>query len=509
MTGGWTGGYLTEVDYKATLHRELAPTNLALAATIKLVSAPPPDRPYTFLELGCGFGVTTAALAAANPHATFYANDFNPAHVVQARRLAAEAGIENVTFLEQSFAELRETDLPEFDYIVLHGVLSWVSAENVAHIVEVIRRRLKPGGLAYVSYNTLPGWSAVAPLQRLLENVSRQLSGSVLDRLAQSVVLVEQLKSAEARYFALNPFAAQWVDDFRQSDPQYLAHEYLNEHWTPFYAADVHDRMTQAKLTFIASAEQLENFRDESMTPAMRRLLNDIPAGALRETAHDFAVNRMFRRDVFARGVVAIDVAEQRRILAATRFALTRARARCEVEARVPNATVRLDDPVFPALLDVMAAGPQTLDALCAHPALAPMGRDEVVRAMMTLVSVTYATVALPVEGEAARRARTDRFNAVAVRRMLDGKPPRALASPVLGNGVPIDPIDCFCLAAIADGRDRVDFVLDRIAATGQPIAKAGKTITDPDVLRAEIAVRVAATTAEGPGVLATLGIVI
>ncbi|MGE0744783.1 MAG: methyltransferase regulatory domain-containing protein [Rhodospirillales bacterium] len=507
MAGGWTEGYLAEVDYSATLHRELAPINLALAATIKLVAAPPPERPYNFLELGCGYGVTTAALAAANPHATFHANDFNPAHIAQARRLAAEAGLANITYLEQSFAELRDVALPEFDFIALHGILSWVSADNVGHIVELIRRHLKPAGLCFISYNALPGWSAVAPLQRLLKMLSQQMAGGVLDRLAQSIVMVEQLKSAEARFFGFNPFASQWTDDFRKADPHYLAHEYLNEHWTAYYAADVHARMSEAKLTFVASAEQIENFRDDSLTPAMQRLLNDIPPGPLRETAFDFAVNRIFRRDVFARGVVAIDGREQRRILAESRFVLTRARSRCETEAKVPNATIRIDDPVFPVLLDVMAAGPQVLGALYEHPALAPFGREEVLRAMMVLLSINYAAIALPADGEAARRASAGRFNAAAVRRILDGKPPRALASPVLGNGVPIDPIDCFCLASRHHKGDPVDFVLDRIDATNQTVSKAGKVITDRGELRAEMMVRVTNTLAEGPAVLDALGI--
>lgn len=507
MAGGWTEGYLAEIDYSATLHRELAPINLALAATIKLVAAPPPDRPYNFLELGCGYGVTTAALAAANPHATFYANDFNPAHIAQARRLAAEADLANITYLERSFAELREVALPEFDFIALHGILSWVSDENVGYIVDLIRRLLKPAGLCFISYNALPGWAAMAPLQRLLKMLSQQMAGGVLDRLAQSIVLVEQLKSAEARYFGFNPFAGQWVDDFRQADPQYLAHEYLNEHWKAYYAADVHARMSEAKLTFIASAEQIENFRDDSLTPAMQRLLNDIPPGPLRETAFDFAVNRIFRRDVFARGVVAIDGREQRRILADSRFVLTRARSRCDPDAKVPNATVRIDDPVFPVLLDALATGPQVLGTLYQQPALAPFGREEVQRAMMVLLSVGYAAVALPAEGEAARRASAGRFNAAVARRILDGKPPRALASPVMGNGVPIDPIDCFCLASRHHPGDPVDFVLERIEATNQTVSKGGKVVTDRSTLRTEIALRVANILAEGPTVLDALGI--
>jgi SAM-dependent methyltransferase len=509
VTSGWTGGYLTEIDYKATFQREIAPTNLCLAATIKLVESPPLDRPFNYLELGCGYGLTTTILAAANPNGAFIANDFNPAHIVQARRLAAEAGVDNVRFLEQSFAELLEIDLPEFDFIALHGVLSWVSADNVQNIVELLRRRMKPGGMAYVSYNTMPAWAAIAPVQHLIETMSRHFSGSVIERLGQCIVLAERLKAANARYFVTNPFAARWIDDFRREDPHYLAHEYLSENWTAYYAADVHARMTQAKLTFVGSAAQLENFQDDSQSDEMRQLIRDIPAGPLRELATDFAINRMFRRDVFVRGAVAIDTLEQRRILMGARYALTRARRYCDLEVGVPGGTVRLDEPIIPALLDVLAERPRTLAELIGHPSLATTKTDAIVRALMTLVSVTYAQTCLPPDGEPARRARTDRFNEVAVRRILSGRPLQALASPVLGNGVPIDPIDCFCLAARHAGGDPVDFVLDRLAATDQPVAKGGEPVTDPAVLRGEVADRLARMIADGPPFLGALGITI
>jgi len=63
---------------------------------------------------------------------------------------------------------VERSDLPDFDFITLHGIYSWISPENRRTIVEFMRRKLKPGGIVYISYNCMPGWAGMMPLRRLL-----------------------------------------------------------------------------------------------------------------------------------------------------------------------------------------------------------------------------------------------------------------------------------------------------------------------------------------------------
>ena len=87
---------------------------------------------------------------------------FIPAHAAFARSLATAAGSDAKLF-DQSFAEFcARSDLPQFDFIGLHGIYSWVSEENQTVIVDFVRRRLKVGGVLYISYNTQPGYAATA-----------------------------------------------------------------------------------------------------------------------------------------------------------------------------------------------------------------------------------------------------------------------------------------------------------------------------------------------------------
>lgn len=157
----WSAGYVTEVAYAYGPYINLAPQNLALAALAKGVAAPGLDAsPLRVLELGCGQGYSANLIAAANPHVDYTAIDFNPGHVAGARALAAAADTPNVHFSEASFEEfVEDRSQGDFHVITLHGIYSWVSAENRAHIIRIAREKLRPGGLLYISYNCHPGWA--------------------------------------------------------------------------------------------------------------------------------------------------------------------------------------------------------------------------------------------------------------------------------------------------------------------------------------------------------------
>ena len=87
-------------------------------------------QPFTKVDLGCGYGVSLLLEAAAYPHAQFYGIDINSTHISWAKRPAAEAQLDNVHYLEIGFADLLESGIPEFEFIGMHGVWSWVSQSN-------------------------------------------------------------------------------------------------------------------------------------------------------------------------------------------------------------------------------------------------------------------------------------------------------------------------------------------------------------------------------------------
>src|SRR5690606_8776735 len=244
----WADGYVVDIDYTDGYYRELAPELLRFVALLGGVQRLEPQEGFNYCELGCGNGRSLVLHAAADPRGRFFGVDFNPAHILNARNLAREAGAGNAVFLENSFAELHEVDLPEMDFITLHGVHSWVSVENRQHITAFIRRRLKPGGLIFISYNCLPGLAALQPLQRLLMSQAARGSGPLGGRIRAALDFANRLDQAGASYFRLNPVVKSRLDSLGKQSTGYLAHEYFNANWQPSYHADVCAEMAEAKI---------------------------------------------------------------------------------------------------------------------------------------------------------------------------------------------------------------------------------------------------------------------
>src|SRR5204862_5802417 len=115
-------------------------------------------------------------------------------------------------FLERSFEDLPDEVLPEFDFITLHGVYSWISPELRQSIVRFITRRLKPGGIVYVGYNAMPGWTRGLAVQRLLRDLGTQVPGDSDQKIQRGISMLEKLKDAQAHSFTENETVNRIID---------------------------------------------------------------------------------------------------------------------------------------------------------------------------------------------------------------------------------------------------------------------------------------------------------
>jgi SAM-dependent methyltransferase len=198
----WTAGYNNSVTYTTGFYQEQSPAYLNACLAMQRVS-PPSLEKFTYCELGFGQGLTSLILAATHPQGDFYACDFNPLHVLAAASVRDEAKLPNLTLLENAFGELAQgkVELPMFDYITMHGIISWISDDTRAQIVQFLTRYLKPGGVVQVSYNAMPGCAQVLPLQRLL------MLGAAKDGDAwtNASELANKIADADALFFKRNP----------------------------------------------------------------------------------------------------------------------------------------------------------------------------------------------------------------------------------------------------------------------------------------------------------------
>lgn len=286
MRAKWSDGYAAEMPYLPTYLSAQAPAEMATVCALAGVHCSLPQEGLAFLDLGCGRGMSVLALAAANPSWNAIGVDYMPAHVAEAREIAAAAGLDNARFLEADIAALDEAAaarlLPELDVVTIHGVWTWVSVRVREGILRLLRSRLKPGGLVLVTYNALPGWAEDLALRRLLRDLAARMSGPADRRIAEALEVAHTLHAAGMqalershfmRWYAAAPPAT------RASFARYAVHEFLTEHWEPAWPEDVAAAFAEAKLEPVGPAALAQHFPELTLAPPQREAMAALPAG--------------------------------------------------------------------------------------------------------------------------------------------------------------------------------------------------------------------------------------
>lgn len=503
----WTDGYVAEIDYTHGFYRELTPSFLAFCMLLAGVRPPSLSAPFAYCELGFGQGFSTNLIASATVDGDYWATDFNPSHAVGARRLAEAAGSSNVQFFDHSFAEFLDLETPAFDFITLHGIYSWISPENRATIVDILHRKLKPGGVVYISYNCLPGWSAAMPMRQLMIEHAAGSTEAMTVRIDKAIEFAKQLGELKAGYFSNNPTVAPKLDRLQGMSRNYLAHEYFNRDWKPQYFAEVARELADAKLTFAASANPADHVDVINLTADAQKILSGIGDVMFRETVRDYFLNQQFRKDIFVKGAVRLVAQEQAELLMATRFALTVPRSAVPLTARFAVGDVTLQSETYGPILDILAAGPATLGALMADGSIGPLGFARVLQALTVLVAMGQVAPALPMEGDSARAASTAAFNRAVMERARFSGDLSSLASPVTGGGIGVPRFEQLFLLAAERRVDPAEFAWQTLSAQGQRLVKEGKTLETAEDNLSELQTRAAAFSNHSRPLLEQLGI--
>lgn len=412
-------GYVSGIPYPRRYYRELNPASIAFAALQAGYQAPRLDRPFRYLDLGCGHGYSTTLFAALFPHGEFEGVDIDPAHIASAEQLRHAAEIGNVAFTAASFAKLlTSADAPaqDCDFIILHGVMSWVSAEVRRDIAALIARRLKPGGILYVSYNCQPGWAAKMPLRELLlEAYDRATGATVAARLQNATMLLRGLADSGAHYIDSHPAVLSLLEMIERQEAGYLAHEFLNRHWTIFYHRDMAAEMQALGLAFLGSADAADNVPLLAVPQKPAALMAAQADPVLRETLRDMALNRQFRRDLYGRAQKPLSLADYIAAWRETSFALAIPRDACSLIVKRVFGDVALDESVFAPLLDRLAAGPAAFADLCAVASIGSWGIGDQLQAIQLLVAADFARPIVGGAAVAADSPAVQRFNDAAI----------------------------------------------------------------------------------------------
>lgn len=489
----WTEGYVSDIPYSLGFYRETVPAHLAFAAASIGKHPGLSLDPKHVLELGFGMGLGLVINAAANPNTKFEGVDFNPLHVAHARELADAAGLTNVSLREASFQNLADEaqeGQQDLDLIILHGILTWVSAEAHKAIVEIARKRLKAGGFLYASYNCMPGWAPVLPLQRLMRENAKRIVGRADHQTAAGLDLVRALIAEKALFFASNPSVAPRIEKMASMDKSYLAHEYLNANWFIFHFSDVAALFSDAKLSFLGSATLAENFDIISVPEASRARIAAEADPIFRETLRDFTSNKQFRRDLFGRGVASVTPFESLTHLGPMRFALAAPRDKISFKIQTNLGEIEGRAELYNAVVNSMAERPASFEEIAALPVFGANGHAA---ALQTVSLLVHSGQVFPMRAEAkVDLASAHRLNRVLIEKARLGQFYNFLVAPLVGSAVQIAQVDLFILAAILDSSSlNVSVIIDDVLMTlrrlGKKPVKDGVAITDVEEQRAAL----------------------
>ena len=421
-------GYATDIPYLRDFKPMLAPAWLDHVALVAGVAPPARNDGFAWCDLGCGQGVTAAILAATHPMGVFHGIDAMPAHIDHARGLASEAMVANVEFHAADFAAALDLDLPLFDYIVMHGVYTWVDGANQHALRQLTNRRLKPGGLVYVSYNAMPGWARDLPFQRVLRELAASFPGDSSARLAAAAEIVRVLAGARVPALTGSFIVSELAERPEDYSPAYLVHEFMPAAWRPLYVTEVRMAMKTIGLVPVGSATLIENFDPLMLGEAARATLAAIADDDLRELVRDLYLDQRFRCDVFARGNRRLEGAERRNRLLASTFALAHPADRIRYSITTVAGRCSYDNPAARAIVATLAEGPRSLAGLSPI----PLSAQDVLDNILLLCAAGDAVPAEP------GRASVEALNQAILRRLGGLDEIRSLALPC-GTALELD----------------------------------------------------------------------
>ena len=299
-----TSNAYDQVPYPSLAHVQTHPDRLATIATL-FGMHPPPVQRCRVLELGCGDGTNIISMAYALPGSTFLGIDSAARPTSEGNRAIAELGLPNVSLRQDDIEKFR-ADPASFDYIVAHGVYSWVSPAVRDRILAICREYLSPNGVAYVSYNTYPGCHLRNMVREMILFHVRDRS-SANDKINQGRALLAFLVDSKKQPDLYRTLLAKELENIRERSDAAFYHDDLSPVAHPIYFHEFADHAREHGLQFLGDAMFNEMQADEyqpAALAALEELESDIIA---REQYLDFLMCRRFRRTLLCHREIALD----------------------------------------------------------------------------------------------------------------------------------------------------------------------------------------------------------
>lgn len=294
-----------EVTYPSLAFAYTHPDRLATVASL-FGMKPAPVEACRVLELGCSDGTNLAAMAVCMPHSEFVGVDSAGTAIARGRELAEKAGLRNLKLSHLDLLEMAP-DYGMFDYIIAHGLYTWVPVPVREQILAICRGSLAPQGVAYISFNALPGCHTRIMLREMMLFHNRDFHDPN-QRMNQALALLKILANAQEKQS--EPYVRFLQEELgRMSErcPESLYHDELSEIFTPLYFHQFMDQAQRHDLQFLGESDLFE-MMPRDLTPKAVEVLDRIGHNIiLREQYLDFMRGRCFRKTLLCHANVPLN----------------------------------------------------------------------------------------------------------------------------------------------------------------------------------------------------------
>ncbi len=288
-----------EVPYESNPFPQSHPDRLAVMAMLFGMKPKPIDR-CRVLELGCAAGGNLIPMAAGLPDSQFVGIELSAKQAADGKALIDAARLKNIEIRHQSITDVNAKD-GKFDYIIVHGVYSWVPDSVQKRIFEVCQTNLAADGVAYISYNTYPGWHYRGMIRDMMLYHTKNLPDPKA-RAAQARALLDFLsQSVPTEGNAYGIMLKNELDLLRNQKDYYLLHDHLEEANRPIYFYEFAEDAARHGLQYLGEVEfssMLTGNFPKQVADTLKQVSNDI---VRTEQYMDFLRNRTFRQSLLCR----------------------------------------------------------------------------------------------------------------------------------------------------------------------------------------------------------------
>ena len=432
---------------------------------------------FRYCQIGCGTGVSLSGIAAMYPNGEFIGIDNDPACIDAAVALAADADLDNVQFLHRELAKLAGADLPAFDYIALSDVYSLADPAIHGALLLIAGAHLAPGGVSFVNYHALPGFSALANLRDLARFHTVSLTHDDATKAQAGLDYLAHLRDKKAGLFADNPALSAYLDDMMGTDIDRLAHDLFAAPVRALHFHQVADEMDGIGLAYSGSATLNLNFIDIAVPPDFHDLLRKSATRTAFETHGDAIRNQTYRRDVFTKDAPELDEAARDAKLAEIPFGTLCDADAFQRQVRFGEVDLSFDAEIFELVIAAASDGAKTAAQMADMDGFGGYGPEIITDAARflsageQLLPFNAATSPAPAAALGADKfALPVHFNFAMLKQRLLKQPTLGFVSTAAGAGFEISMMDAlFALcAAEAPAGQLSDHIFNRLLEARQ-----------------------------------------